>query len=46
MVAATVCFSFLIGGLREESFMVLASAAFSFYFANKPTDPRTNEIIK
>ena len=36
----------VMGKLDPKDFMLLASMAFSFYFANKPTDPTTGAITK
>ena len=35
MLTLTACVGFMIGKLPVESFMVLASGAFAFYFSNK-----------
>jgi len=35
MLSLTVCISFLLGVLPSDQFMILASAAFAFYFSNK-----------
>jgi len=35
MLALTSCIGFLIGKLPVESFMILTSGAFAFFFANK-----------
>lgn len=45
MMALTVCIAFVIGRLEAKDFMVLASMAFSFYFAVKPTND-AGEIVK
>lgn len=37
-MAATVCAGFLLGRLPVTDFTTLASMAFVFYFAKKPTD--------
>ena len=34
-LTATACVGFMIGRLPVESFMVLASGCFAFYFSNK-----------
>lgn len=35
LIAITVCGGFIVGILESKDFMVLASMAFTFYFANK-----------
>jgi len=35
MLAITACAAFFLGRLESKDFMVLAMAAFTFYFANK-----------
>jgi len=35
MVAITSCIGFIIGKLPVDSFMVLTTGAFAFYFSNK-----------
>lgn len=35
MIAITVCVAFFVGKLESQHFMILASMAFTFYFANK-----------
>lgn len=35
VITATACAGFFLGRLDPKDFMVLASMAFSFYFANK-----------
>ena len=37
LVALTACSGFLIGKLPVDSFMILATGAFAFYFSNKGT---------
>ena len=37
LLAITACVAFLVGALEENNFMLLTTAAFSFYFANKGT---------
>ena len=44
-LALSACAGFFAGILGEDNFMILATGAFSFYFANKPTDA-TGEITK
>lgn len=38
LLAVCACAGFFLGRLSENNFMILAGAAFTFYFANKPTD--------
>lgn len=38
LLALTACIGFFIGILESKDFMVLASMAFGFYFAAKPSD--------
>lgn len=38
MIALTVSVGFLLDKLSENNFMILASSAFAFYFAAKPTN--------
>ena len=38
LMAITSCTALFLGKLSPEQFMVLASGAFAFYYANKPTD--------
>ena len=45
MLAFAACTGFFTGHLGQDNFMILAVSAFSFYFANKPTDS-TGEITK
>jgi hypothetical protein len=35
LIALTACVGFFIGRLEAKDFMMLASMAFAFYFANK-----------
>jgi hypothetical protein len=35
LLTVTACIGFLIGKLPTESFMILTSGAFAFYFSNK-----------
>lgn len=35
LIALTACVGFLLGKLPTESFMILATGAFSFYFSAK-----------
>lgn len=35
LMAVAACAGFFLGALSENNFMILAGAAFSFYFANK-----------
>ena len=35
LLALTACVAFFIGKLDQDNFMILATGAFSFYFANK-----------
>jgi len=35
MLALTACFAFITGRLASNDFMVLAGAAFTFYFSHK-----------
>lgn len=35
LLALTACLAFMIGKLEAKDFMLLASMAFAFYFANK-----------
>ena len=35
LLAVSACVAFFLGRLNEGNFMILAGAAFSFYFANK-----------
>lgn len=35
LLALTACSAFLLGVLQSQDFMVLAMAAFTFYFSNK-----------
>lgn len=45
LLAITACGGFFFGKLEAKDFMVLAGMAFSFYFANKPTNS-AGEIAK
>jgi asparagine N-glycosylation enzyme membrane subunit Stt3 len=45
LVAITACIGFFFKILEPKDFMVLAMAAFSFYFSVKPTD-NNGEINK
>ena len=38
LVAISACVGFFMKLLPVDQFMILAGMAFSFYFANKPTD--------
>lgn len=38
LLAVSACVGFFIGRLEAKDFMVLLMSAFTFYFANKPTD--------
>lgn len=38
LLALTACVAFMMGKLESKDFMVLASMAFGFYFAVKPSD--------
>lgn len=38
MIALTACVGFFFGRVSENNFMILATGAFSFYFANKGTE--------
>lgn len=38
LLAVTACAGFFLGILDPKDFMVLASMAFGFYFAAKPSD--------
>lgn len=44
-LAVSACTGFFTGHLGQDNFMILAVSAFSFYFANKPTDTK-GEITK
>ena len=35
LIAATACYAFIVGILSQDSFMILATGAFAFYFSNK-----------
>lgn len=35
LIAITACISFALGALSENNFMLLAGAAFTFYFSSK-----------
>ena len=37
LLALTACVGFIIGKLPVDSFMILSSSAFAFYFSNKGT---------
>lgn len=39
LLSVSACVGFFIGILESKDFMVLASMAFGFYFAAKPSDP-------
>jgi len=45
LLALSACVGFFMGILEAKDFMVLAISAFSFYYANKPTN-NAGEIIK
>lgn len=45
LLALTACLGFFFGKLEAKDFMLLASMAFAFYFAVKPTD-NNGEIQK
>lgn len=45
LLTLTACVGFLLGKLPVDQFMILAIAASSFYFSNKPTDSN-GEITK
>ena len=38
LMAVAACTAFFLGRLDQNNFMILCGAAFSFYFANKPTN--------
>ena len=38
LMAVAACVALFVGKISGEQFMVLVSMAFSFYFANKPTN--------
>lgn len=44
LMAVTVCVSFIIHGLSEANFMLLAGAVFTFYFSNKGEVKPTNDL--
>jgi hypothetical protein len=45
-LTATACAGFLIGILSPDNFMILAVAAFSFYFSNKGDEKNNNFLGK